>query len=132
MTIGSLRMFHFVPSASKYVFCFFFQLTCIIVENEEDIAAFKNYVDDSSTTKSQSSPVQAQATPPVAPPKPIPASSPATPAQSSLPSSPASFKSTDRLFASPLAKKLAAEKGFDLSVRCSLYAINVVLIVPQN
>lgn len=98
-------------------------MTCIIVENEEDVAAFKNYVDDSPTTKGQPPPVQSQTTPSSVPPKSnlMPSPPPtAAPVQSSPSFSVPTFKNTDRIFASPLAKKLAAEQGADLSVCCFL------------
>lgn len=91
-------------------------MVCIIVENEEDIAAFKDYVDD-SPAGAPAKPAAAAAAPP-APPKPAPAApQPKVAAAPSAPAPQASFgKSSDRIFASPFAKRLAAEKGVDLSV----------------
>lgn len=88
------------------------KLVCIIVENEADVAAFKDYVDD-SPSGAPSKP----ATAPPAPPKPAPAApQPKAAATPSAPAPQSSFaKSSDRLFASPFAKRLAAEKGVDLS-----------------
>ncbi|XP_013778044.1 dihydrolipoyllysine-residue acetyltransferase component of pyruvate dehydrogenase complex, mitochondrial-like [Limulus polyphemus] len=93
------------------------KLLCIIVESEDDIAAFKDYVDSGepitladAAPKPESKPAKAQ--PPPRPPQPA-APTIATPsvAPHTQPSTPPS----GRLFASPLAKKLAAEKGMDIS-----------------
>ena len=82
------------------------QLVAILVEDEEDVEAFKDYVpDDSAPAAPASEPAQA-AEP--APAQPAAAAAPATPA------APAPTSSTGRVFASPLAKKLATEGGIDL------------------
>ncbi|XP_070990106.1 dihydrolipoyllysine-residue acetyltransferase component of pyruvate dehydrogenase complex-like [Oncorhynchus clarkii lewisi] len=77
---------------------------CIIVEKESDIAAFSDYVEAAGTDVSTPPPAPAPA--PVVAPTPAAASpahvAPATPRKG-------------RVFASPLAKKLAAEKGIDLA-----------------
>ncbi|XP_070838860.1 dihydrolipoyllysine-residue acetyltransferase component of pyruvate dehydrogenase complex, mitochondrial [Chaetodon trifascialis] len=79
---------------------------CIIVENESDIAAFKDYVETG---------VAEVSTPPPAPP-PAPAAAPAAAAPSPAPAAAApAAPRKGRVFASPLAKKLAAEKGIDLA-----------------
>ncbi|XP_039474493.1 dihydrolipoyllysine-residue acetyltransferase component of pyruvate dehydrogenase complex, mitochondrial [Oreochromis aureus] len=77
---------------------------CIIVEKESDIAAFKDYVETGVVEVS---------TPPPAPvAAPAAASpSPAPPAAAAAPAAPRK----GRVFVSPLAKKLAAEKGIDLA-----------------
>lgn len=77
---------------------------CIIVEKESDIGAFKDYVETGVVDVS---------TPPPAPtPTPVMAPAPsATPAVAASPAAPRK----GRVFASPLAKKLAAEKGIDLA-----------------
>lgn len=85
---------------------------CIIVENESDVAAFKDYKDDSqpAQTTSKPAPAPAAAAPAAAPPPPPPPAftpSPVTPAVSG----------GSRVYASPLAKRLAAEKGLSLEVR---------------
>lgn len=77
---------------------------CIIVERESDIAAFKDYVE--TGVADVSSP----------PPPPAPAAAPAAAAPSPAPAAAAPAASRKgRVFASPLAKKLAAEKGIDLA-----------------
>lgn len=85
------------------------KLVCIIVENESDVAAFKDFKDDSVPA-----PVAAAAPPP-------PSSSPVTPkpvaAPTPSPSAGIPKSAGQRVYASPLAKRLAAEKGLDL---CSI------------
>ena len=90
------------------------KLLCLIVENEEDVAKFSDYEDDGSTlvTKAAKEPKPAAA--PAAPeatsaPPPSPAIKTHPPA--AAPARPAG----DRPFASPAAKKMAQEKGLDLS-----------------
>uniref|UniRef100_A0A3P8VCD6 Acetyltransferase component of pyruvate dehydrogenase complex n=1 Tax=Cynoglossus semilaevis TaxID=244447 RepID=A0A3P8VCD6_CYNSE len=70
---------------------------CIIVEREGDIIAFKDYVETG---------VAEVSTPPPPPPPPPPPAAPHA--------APAATKK-GRVFASPLAKKLASEKGIDLT-----------------
>ncbi|KAI4877921.1 hypothetical protein NFI96_017414 [Prochilodus magdalenae] len=77
---------------------------CIMVEKESDIKAFADYVETGVT-----------ATPPPAPvASPPPAAAPAAPAPPAA-AAPAAAARKGRVFASPLAKKLAAEKGIDLA-----------------
>lgn len=77
----------------------------IIVENEEDIAAFADYTDSGAPAAA------APATPAAAAPTPAAAAPVATPAASSAPA-----KSTGgRQFASPLARILAEENRVDLA-----------------
>lgn len=79
---------------------------CIIVEKQSDIAAFKDYVETG---------VAEVSTPPP-PPAPTPAAAPAPVAPTPAPVSAAPVASRKgRVFVSPLAKKLAAEKGIDLT-----------------
>lgn len=77
---------------------------CIIVEKESDIAAFKDYVETG---------VAEVSTPP---PPPAPAAAPAAaaPGPAAAAAAPAAPRK-GRVFASPLAKKLAADKGIDLA-----------------
>jgi len=82
------------------------KIVAIIVEDKADIDAFKNYTSESASAPA-AAPQQAQA----------PASAPATPAASSpAPAQAASTaaKSGDRIFVSPLAKRMADEKGLAL------------------
>ncbi|XP_034995553.1 dihydrolipoyllysine-residue acetyltransferase component of pyruvate dehydrogenase complex, mitochondrial [Zootoca vivipara] len=82
---------------------------CIIVEKESDIPAFADYKDAGVT----------DIKPPVLPPLPSPAAATTpTPSFPSQPAAPPSAKfpgQKGRAIVSPLAKKLAAEKGIDLS-----------------
>lgn len=90
------------------------QLVCIIVENEASVAAFKDFKDDGSSVAAA-----APAPPPPSAPTPAPAAAaPAAPkpAATSAPSLSVTASSGDRIFASPLAKRLAAEQGLSLQV----------------
>ncbi|XP_041494495.1 dihydrolipoyllysine-residue acetyltransferase component of pyruvate dehydrogenase complex, mitochondrial [Microtus oregoni] len=79
---------------------------CIIVEKQEDIAAFADYRPTEVTS------LKPQAPPPVPPPVAAapPTPQPLAPTPSALPAGP-----KGRVFVSPLAKKLAAERGIDLT-----------------
>jgi len=91
------------------------KLLCIIVENQEDVAKFKDFVDDGSS--SAAPPAAAAAAPPPAPAAAAPPPPPAAQPQAAPPSPVKSIpKSGDRIFASPAAKRVAAEKGVDLSL----------------
>uniref|UniRef100_A0A8P4K3A6 Acetyltransferase component of pyruvate dehydrogenase complex n=1 Tax=Dicentrarchus labrax TaxID=13489 RepID=A0A8P4K3A6_DICLA len=75
---------------------------CIIVEKESDIAAFKDYVETGVAD--------------VSTPPPAPTAAPVAAAPTSAPAAAAPAASRKgRVFASPLAKKLAADKGIDLA-----------------
>ncbi len=89
------------------------KLLCIIVEKAEDVAKFADFVDDGKAASSAppaaaSAPKEPAAPPP--PPTPAAAAAPAPPPPSLM----AQSKSGDRPFASPAAKRLAAERGIDL------------------
>lgn len=89
---------------------------CIIVENESDIAAFKDFVDDTPSGASvPTAPSSKPASPAPVPPTPEPTVPKAEVPPQSVSFQP--FQTGSRIFASPLAKRLATEKGLDLSVR---------------
>lgn len=92
---------------------------CIIVESQEDIAAFKDFKDDGSVAAApKSAPKAAESAAPAAAP---PASAPPPPVSHPSPVHVATAPPVGgRLFASPFARKLAAEKGLDLSVSCNV------------
>ncbi|CAL8279081.1 unnamed protein product [Arctogadus glacialis] len=77
---------------------------CIIVEKESDIAAFKDYVETGV----------ADATAPPPPPAPAAPPSPSL-AQAAAPAAAPLGSRKGRVFASPLARKLASDKGIDLA-----------------
>ncbi|XP_059912957.1 dihydrolipoyllysine-residue acetyltransferase component of pyruvate dehydrogenase complex, mitochondrial [Gadus macrocephalus] len=77
---------------------------CIIVEKESDIAAFKDYVETGV----------ADATAPPPPPAPAAAPSPSL-APAAAPAAAPLGSRKGRVFASPLARKLASDKGIDLA-----------------
>lgn len=96
------------------------QLVCIIVESEASIAAFKDFKDDGSSV--------AAAAPPPPPPPPSASAAPrpaAAPAPA--PSLSVTAPSGDRVFASPLAKRLAAEQGLSLQVNF-FYKLIIILV----
>jgi len=92
------------------------KLVAILVENPEDVAAFKDYQGGDAPAppakpkeaKQQPSP-QAQQTPTEAP-----AATHSAPSAAAAPSAPVSSSAGERVAASPLAKMLASEKGVDL------------------
>merc|ERR1712136_542459 len=84
---------------------------CIIVPNEEDVAAFKDYVDTGDAAPAApAAPAPVESAPGAAP---SPVSSPA--AAAVPPPVPVASTPQGRVFASPLAKKLATEKGLDIN-----------------
>lgn len=88
------------------------KLVCIIVQNETDIAAFKDYKDDGSVSKTSP---KAQTAPPPVTPAPIPLSpSPSADLVQPPPSTTALPASTERVYASPMAKRLAEQRNIRL------------------
>jgi len=89
------------------------ELVAILVEDEDDVAAFKDYKPE-STSEASHAPVKE-----AAPSTPEPAqttSSPAAPTQAATPSPAVTRKASgDRVIASPFARKLASEGGIDIS-----------------
>ncbi|KAK3594828.1 hypothetical protein CHS0354_002878 [Potamilus streckersoni] len=106
------------------------KLLCIIVENEGDVAAYKDYVpqpgdDQKFGSKGDTAvPPPAAKPPPATPPAPpkAPVAAPPlkpTPVPQAPPTpkvAPPSTPSGGRIFATPYAKTLAVEKGIDLSM----------------
>lgn len=92
-----------VPAGTKHVPLG--KLVCIIVKNESDIVAFKDFKDDAVTAPP----------PPATPaaPTPSPILPPAPPATAKPPIAP---PTGERIYASPLARRLATEKGLSLQV----------------
>jgi pyruvate dehydrogenase E2 component (dihydrolipoamide acetyltransferase) len=85
------------------------KLLCIIVEEQEDVAKFADF-DASSVVEAAAPAPAAPAAAAPAPPPPAPAAAPAAaPVQRSAP------VAGGKVFASPAAKRVAAEKGIDLS-----------------
>lgn len=92
------------------------KLLCIIVEKKEDVAAFESFVPEETAAPPAEKPAEpaAAAAPP---PPPPPAPSPPPPPQPVTPASPSPPAAAPggRVFASPLARKMAQEKGIELS-----------------
>ncbi|XP_026860101.2 dihydrolipoyllysine-residue acetyltransferase component of pyruvate dehydrogenase complex, mitochondrial [Electrophorus electricus] len=85
---------------------------CIMVEKESDIQAFTDYVETGVATSPPPAPAPVVAPSTAA----LPLAQAPPPAASAPPAPPhASAARKGRVFVSPLAKKLAAEKGIDLS-----------------
>ncbi|CAB3385838.1 Hypothetical predicted protein [Cloeon dipterum] len=88
------------------------KLVCIIVESQDDVAAFKDFVDDGSAARAAppaaaAAPVAAAAAPP---PPPPPSAAPISAAPVA-----AAVAATGNVFASPLAQRLALERGLDIN-----------------
>ncbi|XP_070163835.1 dihydrolipoyllysine-residue acetyltransferase component of pyruvate dehydrogenase complex [Polyergus mexicanus] len=83
------------------------KLVCIIVQDESNIVAFKDFKDDAVTAPPPVSPTPAVPTPSA--PSPTPPSAPAVTKAPSIPP-----PSGERIYASPLARRLATEKGLSL------------------
>jgi len=92
------------------------KLLCIIVENQEDVAKFKDFVDDGSSSAGATPPPTAPSPVPAAAAPPPPAAAPSPPAISASTPTRSPPKSGDRVFASPAAKRVASERGIDLSL----------------
>ncbi|KAL0124257.1 hypothetical protein PUN28_006246 [Cardiocondyla obscurior] len=95
-----------VPAGSKNVPIG--KLVCIIVQDESNVAAFKDFKDDTvAESPTPASPtVSTSPSSPAAPPAPTP------PVTTKVPSITSS--SEERIYASPLARKLATERGLSL------------------
>ncbi|XP_012543522.1 dihydrolipoyllysine-residue acetyltransferase component of pyruvate dehydrogenase complex, mitochondrial isoform X2 [Monomorium pharaonis] len=96
-----------VPAGTKNVSIG--KLVCIIVQDESNVAAFKDFKDDSVAAP------PTPAAPAVSPPSPpLPTVAPPTlpPVTAKIPS--VAPLSEDRIYASPLARRLAAERGLSL------------------
>lgn len=108
----------FIPEGTKDVRLG--KLMCIIVSSEADVAAFKDYVPSASDDQPPQGSGPAAATPSPPPAPEVKVSTPATPSPAKLTPPPASLppasapSAGSRVFATPLAKTLAAEKGVDL------------------
>ncbi|KAK3873484.1 hypothetical protein Pcinc_021514 [Petrolisthes cinctipes] len=89
------------------------KLLCIIVSEEKDVAAFKDYKPTEEAAAppppAAAAPTPVAAPPPPPPPAPVPAAA-APPPPPAPPAAPGSF-----VFASPYAKKLSAEQNIDLA-----------------
>lgn len=93
------------------------KLLCIIVENQEDVAKFADFVDDGA---SAAAPPKAETPKPAAAaaPAPLPPAAPAAAPVAAAPAAPRPVSTPaagGRVFASPAAKRVAAERGVDLS-----------------
>ncbi|GFS25907.1 acetyltransferase component of pyruvate dehydrogenase complex [Elysia marginata] len=97
------------------------KLMCIIVTEESDVATFKDYVPQPGDDQPPPGAASAPPPPAAAPAPPPPAAPVAAPALARPPApvavAPPAGGQGARVFATPLAKTLASEKGIDLRVR---------------
>lgn len=93
------------------------KLVCIIVSDEGSVSAFKDFKDDGTGA------TPAPAAPAAAAPSPAPAAAPPRPASAPPPSSApiSSGAQGDRVFVTPLARRIASEQGLNLTVSQSVY-----------
>jgi len=93
------------------------KLLCIIVEDQADVAKFKDFVDDGVAAEA---PAPTPATPPPPPTTAAPVAAVAPPVAAATPppaaARPAVTSTAGRVFASPAAKRVAAERGIDLAL----------------
>lgn len=97
------------------------KLVCIIVENQEDVAAFKEYKDSGAgaATPTASAPPPPVAAPPVPTPPPVAAAPPPPPPSAAATPMTAVEQRGPRVYASPMAKKLAEQQKLRLEGRGS-------------
>jgi len=87
------------------------KLVCIIVQDESNIAAFKDFKDDTMAMPPTPTTVP---TPTVPAPLPIPTAESIAPVTAKLP--PSIPPSGEKIYVSPLARRLTAERGLSLQV----------------
>lgn len=103
------KFFHKLEPVNKLFMNYILgKLVCIIVENESDIAAFKDFKDDSPAK-----PAAAAAPPPSAPAPPPPVAAPPTPPPAAAPPA-AAEAAGGRVYVSPMAKRLAEQRNIRL------------------
>ncbi|XP_045537149.1 dihydrolipoyllysine-residue acetyltransferase component of pyruvate dehydrogenase complex, mitochondrial isoform X1 [Papilio machaon] len=94
------------------------KLLCIIVENQGDVAAFKDFKDDSTGAPAKPAPAKAAEAPspaPAAAAPPAPAAAPPRPAAPAAPApAPAAAAPEGRVYASPMARRLAELRNIRL------------------
>lgn len=95
------------------------KLLCIIVSDEKDVEAFKNYQPTEDTVEAAPAPAPAPATPPPPPPPPVaaapPTPPPPPPAPAAVPAAAPAPPPSSFVYASPYAKKLSSEQNINLS-----------------
>ena len=93
----------------------------MIVTNKEDVAAFANFKPESKAAGKPAAAKVEQAAKPVAPAVPVvEAAVPVPPPAPPKPQAEAAKPSGGRVFATPLARKFAAERNIDISVWLTL------------
>ncbi|KAJ8956653.1 hypothetical protein NQ318_014007 [Aromia moschata] len=89
------------------------KLVCIIVENEADVAAFKDFKDDSPAVAPAKAPAPTPSAPTPAAPAPHPPE-PSAPAAAPAPAPSVEASPGGRVYASPMAKRLAEQRNIRL------------------
>ncbi|XP_045537151.1 dihydrolipoyllysine-residue acetyltransferase component of pyruvate dehydrogenase complex, mitochondrial isoform X3 [Papilio machaon] len=106
------------------------KLLCIIVENQGDVAAFKDFKDDSTGAPAKPAPAKAAEAPspaPAAAAPPAPAAAPPRPAAPAAPApAPAAAAPEGRVYASPMARRLAELRNIRLGGAAPLAATGAV------
>lgn len=90
------------------------KLVCVIVENESDIAAFKDFKDDGGAAPSKPASAPAPPPPAAAPAAAAPPPPPPAPSRPSGAMTASEQKFGDRVLASPMAKRLAEQQKLRL------------------
>ncbi|CAH1954669.1 unnamed protein product [Acanthoscelides obtectus] len=92
------------------------KLVCVIVENEADVAAFKDFKDDSPAPAAAPKPAAPEpaAPAPAAPVAPPPVPSARAPPEPAAPAPPEPAAAGGRVYASPMAKRLAEQRNIRL------------------
>ncbi|CAG4956729.1 unnamed protein product [Parnassius apollo] len=108
------------------------KLLCIIVENQADVAAFKDFKDDSTGAPAKPAPPKAAEAPPPAAPAAAPAARPPSPAAApTAPAAPAPpTPDTGRTYASPMARRLAEIRNIRLGGAAAAPSVSAPAVAP--
>lgn len=102
------------------------KLVCIIVESESDVAAFKDYKDDGAAAPPPAKAAAAESAS-VAPQPPKPAITPAVPPPAA-PAVPSPPSDSSRVYASPMAKRLAEQRNIRLQGKGTVVLMHELII----
>lgn len=97
------------------------KLLCVVVKDKKDLDAFKDFKGESAPKPAAAAAPKAEPAPsaPAAQAPPVTTTPPPPPPQPQAEATPAR-QPGERVFASPLAKKIAAERSIDLTVKINL------------
>lgn len=109
------------------------KLVCIIVENEADVAAFKDFKDEGAAAAAPAAAKPAPAAAEAAPAPQAAVAPPVPPPQApAVPQPPAAAEGSSRVYASPMAKRLAEQRNIRLQGEWNLRLWVVVFRVKIN